>query len=178
MLASQSIRLYERKHEAQILGDHQVDTFSKPAVERLQSRLRRRSLVCVWLANMLGIILVCWTWPAAWLVWGPMFLLLFPLVSLLNMSVRGVTEIPLSHLDERQAQLRMRAFHDAFPVAIAVALLSGIAMGHVWLASDRSGEYPFVFGVILGTVATTLHRLPVMILAWCLPDEIDGADAL
>lgn len=159
------------------VADHQLRSFSKPAVERLQTRVRRRVLVIAGLANKLGIVFVCWVFPATWWVWGPMFVLLFPLALLLNMSVRGITEIPLSHLDERQAQLRMRSFHDAFPVAIAIALLTGIAIGHVWL-SKLSPLTSVAFGAMLGSVGATLHKLPTMILAWCLPDEVDDENAV
>lgn len=159
-------------------ADYQVETFSKPAVERLQTRVRRRTLVVAGLADALGIVFACWIWPAAWWAWASMFVLLFPLVSLINMSVRGVTEIPLSHLDDRQAQIRMRSFHDAFPVAITIGVLSGIALGRWWLVDDLSPAGSVAFGAVLGTVGATLHKLPTVILAWRLPDEADDEDTL
>jgi hypothetical protein len=154
-----------------IYGNLMVRTFSTPIVERFQTRIRRRILTVLKLANCLGIAAICWFWPSAWWVLGPLFMLEFLTASLLNMSVRGITEIPLNHLDDRQAQQRMKAFHDSYRIGVPVAVLTGI--GLVRMFSTDGIVAPFLF---LGAIAGGVSIIPAMLLAWRLPDESDEED--
>lgn len=151
-------------------GRYMKKTFSIPMVEKFQSRSIRRLLVLAMLANTALIVSLPLLTGIDWL--GiPFFLAIFPLASMLNMSVRGVTEIPLSSLDEHQAQLRLFSFHMAYYPAIALALLAGIFGPHL------IETLPAPVAVCLGGVAgATLLGLPALLLAWRLPDEDGLAD--
>ena len=160
--------------EKRSYGQVMADTFSSPIVERFQVRSTRRRLVLAMLAlTAVEIALVTWM-PDLWWVYCPLVLAFFPLASMINMSVRGVTEIPLSHLDDRLAQLRMKAFHDAYYVGVLLALIAGVwsttllhsiaGSGEVFLSALRFGVAgAFIVGGVVG--------LPAMMLAWRLPDE-------
>ncbi len=144
-------------------------TFSHPMVERFQTRRVRRLIVIAMVANTALIVGLPLLTGIDWL--GiPFFLAIFPLMSMLNMSVRGVTEIPLSSLDERQAQLRLFSFSMAYYPAIAFAVLAGM------FGPQMIGTLPAQVAVCLAGVAGgTLLGLPAMLLAWRLPDE-DGPE--
>lgn len=140
-------------------------TFSHPMVERFQTRRVRRLVVLAMVANTALIVGLPLLTGIDWL--GiPFFLAIFPLASMLNMSVRGVTEIPLSSLDELQAQLRLRSFSMAYYPAIGFALLAGIFGPQ--LIEPLPAE---VVACIAGVAGATLLGLPAMLLAWRLPDE-------
>lgn len=148
-------------------GRYMKRTFSHPMVERFQTRRVRRLLVVAMLANTALIVGLPLLTGIDWLG-VPFFLAFFPLAGMLNMSVRGVTEIPLSSLDEHQAQLRLFSFSMAYYPAIALALLAGI------FGPQLIETLPAPVAVCLGGVAGgTLLGLPALLLAWRLPDE-DG----
>ncbi len=159
--------------EKRSYGQYMSDTFSSPMVEHFQTRSTRRRLVLAMLTlTAIQIAMVTWM-PAFWWVYCPLVLAFFPLASMINMSVRGVTEIPLAHLDDRLAQLRMKAFHDAYYLGALLALLAGI-----WattLFNSLSGTGPVLaglrFGVAGAFICGGLIGLPATMLAWRLPDE-------
>ena len=158
-------------------GDIMSEVFESPLVERFQTRMRRRTLVLIMLAWMVGLTAICLLLPDAWWLWGPLFLLFFPLASMINMSVRGVTEIPISYLDDRLAQLRARAFHDAYYVGVVLALLGGIT-AQEFLFSAAGDTRPFLSIVpIGGMLGGFLFGLPAVMLAWRLPDEPEQEEA-
>ena len=159
--------------EKRSYGQVMSDTFSSPMVERFQARSTRRRLVLAMLAlTAIEVALVTWT-PNLWWVYCPLVLGFFPLASMINMSVRGVTEIPLSHLDDRLAQLRMKAFHDAYYVGALLALVAG--NWSTTLFNSLSGTDAVIaglrFGVAGAFIVGGLVGLPAMMLAWRLPDE-------
>ncbi len=159
--------------EKRSYGQFMSDTFSSPLVERFQARSTRRRLVAVMLTwTVVQIVLVTWM-PTAWWAWGPLLLLFFPMASMINMSVRGVTEIPLSHLDDRLAQMRMKAFHDAYYVGIVLALIAGIWTAVLFseLRGADSPVYIFRFSAVGAIVFGGLIGLPAGLLALRLPDE-------
>lgn len=160
--------------EKRSYGQVMADTFSSPMVERFQARSIRRLLVLTMLTlTAVEIALVTWV-PALWWVYCPLVLAFFPLASMINMSVRGVTEIPLSHLDDRLAQLRMKAFHDAYYLGALLALIAGI--WSTTLFNSLSGTGAVLAGLRLGVagafIVGGLVGLPAIMLAWRLPDEL------
>ncbi|MEM1175822.1 MAG: hypothetical protein AAGA33_03160 [Pseudomonadota bacterium] len=159
--------------EKRSYGQFMSDTFSNPMVERFQARSTRRLLVTVMLTwTVVQIALVSWM-PDAWWAWGPMLLLFFPMASMINMSVRGVTEIPLSHLDDRLAQMRMKAFHDAYYLGVVLALVGGIwtAVLYGGLSEAESKIAILRFSAVGALIFGGLAGLPAGLLALRLPDE-------
>lgn len=147
-------------------GAYMKRIFDNPMVERFQKRKTRRSLVMAMLGWYIAINLVAFNFPYLVWVWGLMFLGFFPLMSMLNMSVRGITEIPLKSLDERQGQLKSKAYLQAYIVGVVAAGLLGYAIAQI--GTDGFHAVPMFaggMGIIVG--------LPTMLLAWNLPDELD-----
>lgn len=142
-------------------GNYLKNLFNEPAVERVQSRRIRRLLVLAQLAWIVAAVpAVTMTehpWPL--LLWLPVFVLL---TGRLNMSVRGITEIPTSHLDEMQIARRNHFAHRAHQVGnlvvlglIAAAFIDDVRlMLAVWFAAWMA-----YFG------------LPTLLAAWSWPDE-------
>ena len=141
-------------------------TFENPMVERFQKRKTRRILVVLMCCWYIGINVIAFSFPAAVWAWGVLFLGFFPLVSMINMSVRGVTEIPLNALDGRQADLKSRAYLNAYGLGVCLAVVFGYFLAK--LIADGAFSLPFFAGG-----AGILVGLPAMLLAWRLPDETD-----
>ncbi len=159
--------------EKRSYGQVMSDTFSNPIVERFQARSTRRLLVLFsFTGTVVQIALITWM-PAAWWAWGPLLLLFFPMASMINMSVRGVTEIPLSHLDDRLAQMKTKAFHNAYYVGVALALVAGIWTANLYgdFANADSPVYIWRFSAAGAVIVGGLMGLPAVLLAWSLPDE-------
>jgi hypothetical protein len=139
--------------------------FETPGVERWQTRFRRRCLVVAFPVLLAFAVALIWATGAGWLaiMFAPAFLLL---ASFLNMSVRGITSVPSSALDERQRLLAARSHMHAFYPAIIAAVLFTI---FIYPAVQA---LPLAQGMILpAAFFGTLCALPTMILAWRLPDE-------
>jgi len=154
-------------------GAFLAEVFDNPMVERFQRRRLRRALVVAMLVFVVLELAVCVFAPTAWWLWGPLLLVFFPLASMINMATRGVTEIPIQHLDDRLAELRLRAFHDACYLAIAVALLAGMWILSVFNGIETSETDPqtYVLAAIGAVTFGVLAGLPALLLAWRLPSE-------
>jgi len=142
-------------------------TFDNPMVERFQKTKTRRLLVLLMCAWYIVINLIAFNFPSAIWAWGVMFLGFFPLASAINMSVRGITEIPLKALDDRQAQLKSRAYLNAYWVGVCLAVIFGYLVAKVGFGDLHT--LPFFAGGV-----GMLIGLPAMLLAWRLPDETDA----
>lgn len=139
--------------------------FDNPMVEKLQTKTRRRLIVLSVITWYLGLTALILYLPSDYWIWGPVFLLFFPLMSFLNMSVRGLTEIPVSGLDDRQARLKMRAYMQTYILGLILAFALGIVM--VKFNPDNGLKFRPFFAGSLGL----LVALPAMVLAWQLPTE-------
>lgn len=148
-------------------ASYMKDIFENPMVERFQKRKTRRLLVTGMFTWFLVTNVVAFTFPNWIWVWGALFLGFFPLASMINMSVRGVTEIPLAVLDERQAELKSKAYLSAYYLGIVLALILGFALAKLMTSG------PHVLPLMGGGVGM-LFGLPAMMLAWRLPDEVDS----
>jgi hypothetical protein len=142
--------------------------FDNPMVEKLQTRTRRRLIVMAMITWFAALNALALNLPSAYWIWGPLFLLFFPLMSFLNMSVRGLTEIPISSLDDRQVSLRMKGYMQAYMMGLCLAFIFGVLF--VKLNPDGLNFIP-VFAAGLGL----LLALPAMTLAWELPTETPEA---
>lgn len=139
--------------------------FENPMVEKLQTKTRRRLIVLSVITWYIGVNLLVLNFPIAYWIWGPFFLLFFPLMSFLNMSVRGLTEILVSALDDRQAKLKMRAYMQTYVLGLILAFAVGVIV--VKFNPDSGLKFTPFFGGSLGL----LVALPAMVLAWQLPTE-------
>ncbi len=143
-------------------------TFENPMVERFQKRKTRRMLVVLMLSWYIVVNFIAFSFPTTIWAWGLLFLGFFPLASMINMSVRGVTEIPIKALDDRQAHLKSQAYLHAYGFGITLAVVFGYFLAK--LIADGLGLHSLPFfaggaGILIG--------LPAMLLAWRLPDETD-----
>lgn len=137
--------------------------FDQPIVDRFQRRPVRRALVACMIVNLAALSALPVIIGAAWVA-APFFLAFFPLASAINMSVRGLTEIPRAALDERQAALSDKAFRNAYFLMAPIAAAAGAA-----LVAFRGADFELVG---LGAAAAgAIFGLPAMTLAWSLPDE-------
>jgi hypothetical protein len=151
--------------EATPFARYMKRAFETPGVERWQTRFRRRCLVAAFPVLLALAIGLPWATGVDWLALAPLAAF-FPLASFLNMSVRGVTSVPSSVLDERQRLMTARSHMHAFYPALTAAWLFAI-FGH-----PAAMELPLWQAVAVGALCFgTLAALPGMILAWRLPDE-------
>jgi hypothetical protein len=151
--------------EATPFARYMKRAFETPGVERWQTRFRRRCLVAAFPVLLALAIGLPWATGVDWLavILAAAFLVL---ASFLNMSVRGITSVPSSVLDERQRLLAARSHMHAFYPALTAAFLF---MVFVYPAVQT---LPLAQGVVLPALFFgTLAALPGMILAWRLPDE-------
>lgn len=139
--------------------------FENPMVEKLQTKTKRRLIVLATITWYVVMNALVFKVPNAYWIWGPFFLLFFPLMSFLNMSVRGLTEIPVSALDDRQAKLKMRAYMQTYVLGLILAFAVGVIV--VKFNPDSGLKFTPFFGGSLGL----LVALPAMVLAWQLPTE-------
>lgn len=151
-------------------GRYMKRTFSTPLAEKFQSRRTRRLLVLAAIVNSAAVIALPLITGIDWLGL-PFFLAFFPLAGLVNLSVRGVTEIPPSALDERQVQLRVFSMSAAYYPAVLLAFAAGAFAP--WLLDTL--PLPVAVGAG-GIVGGTLMGLPALLLAWRLPDETAALD--
>jgi len=139
--------------------------FENPMVEKLQTKTRRRLIVVSVISWYVGLNVLLLNVPSAYWIWGPLFLLFFPLMGFLNMSVRGLTEIPISGLDDRQSSLKMRAYMQTYVLGLLLAFAFGVIV--VKFNPDDGLKFTPFFAGSLGL----LLALPAMVLAWQLPTE-------
>lgn len=154
-------------------SDVQVRAFDKPVVERLQKRSTRFAIVLWFGMASAATIAAALLAPSQGWLWGGLFLLLFPAAMMLNMAVRGITEIPINRLDERFAQLRARSYHDAYRIGVAIAFLGGMGLMFLLVQPGSNWSLAAIGGVIGGL----LMGLPAIILALRLPDELPHDDS-
>lgn len=144
-------------------GTDLATLFQRPMVERFQTRSRRRLLVVGFLVYLAALAIVPMAFNSGLLA-VVLFVGSLPLAGLLNMSVRGVTEIPTRDLDERQVQLRNGGYRDAYWLGVALAFVIGLGM-------PPGAEHGLAgIGIIIAAVEIVLG-LPAMVLAWRLPNE-------
>ena len=114
--------------------------------------------------------------------WAPIATLLmaFTIVGVIALYgyVRGRADLGSGRLDERQAQLRDRAWARSY--AIVVLVIAAVLVA-VMVIRSSSGQDVVLSGDIIGYAATTaaiyLPILPAAVLAWMEPDvPVDEAD--
>jgi len=149
-------------------------------IERLSRRTRR--LIAI--VTMLGLPAM-FAWSAIWqrtsvpaIVWGPgTFLLIGATLAgayVLYRFVRDRADMPGERLDERQRQLRDRAWILAYQVLAVVVVLLGMAVvipvlgfgGAITIDASIATAVALCLGVLL-------PLLPAACLAWLEPDPVE-----
>ena len=156
-------------------------TRTTPRPERRIDRLSRRSRRIVSVATLLGLPAM-FAWSTFWMgtsvptvVWGPISFVLIGATAVgsfaLYRFVRGRADMPGAHLDERERQLRDRAWILSYQVLSAVVVAVAIVLGIAVFVLDRpvTVDAALVNAVVL-TVGVLLPVLPAAALAWIEPD--------
>jgi len=148
------------------------------------SRLRHRSRRIIAALTLLGLP-AAYAWSSFWLttdapsvLWGPVTFVLFGMTIwgsiLLYGYVRRRADLPGTHLDERERQLRDRAWILGYQVlstvvvaAVVVASVEVFIVGRPILLDAN-----LVNGLVLA-VAVLLPVLPAAALAWLESDPIE-----
>ena len=156
-------------------------TRTTPRPERRIDRLSRRSRRIVSVATLLGLPAM-FAWSTFWMgtsvptvIWGPISFVLIGATAVgsfaLYRFVRGRADMPGAHLDERERQLRDRAWILSYQVLSAVVVAVAIALGIAVFVLDRpvTVDAALVNAVVL-TVGVLLPVLPAAALAWIEPD--------
>jgi uncharacterized membrane protein len=149
-------------------------------IERLSQRSRR--LIAA--LTMLGLPAM-FAWSALWqgtsvppLLWGPVSFLLIgaTLVGafVLYRYIRGRADLPGAHLDERERQLRDRAWILAYQVLafVVVLLAAAIVIPVLGLGNPVTIDASVATAIAL-CLGVLLPLLPAACLAWIEPDRIE-----
>ncbi len=143
-------------------------TLDDPRFERLRNPRARRRLV----AAMVGLLAVELALCAALDV-APLpaaaglavvLLVFVVLLGTLKATTRGVEELPEHALDERQAQLRGRAYARAYRIG-ATLVVAGAALTVLWVGADLPVPGR---GLLLGVLLLAVHIaivLPTLVAA-------------
>jgi uncharacterized membrane protein len=150
---------------------------SQDRLDRISRRTRRVLAV----ATLVGLPAM-FAWSAFWtttsvsnLIWGPITFALIGVTLVgsvvLYRFVKHRADMPGASLDERQRQLRDRAWILSYQVLSAVVIAVVAAVGILVLGFDRpvTLDAGLVNGLVL-CVAVLLPVLPVAALAWIEPD--------
>lgn len=144
--------------------------FRQPIVDRFQTPARRRvaaAAVIVWQLVVVGTVLLIsrdLVWPvfvAGIVMWG--------LISMLNMSTRGIFELADEHLDEYQISLRDAAYRKAYFFSLLWLLLIAPVIGF-FKGADLAALYTLAF-ILLGFFWGL--SAPRVLVAWTLPADTD-----
>jgi hypothetical protein len=154
-----------------------VSTQQQARIDRLSRRSRR----VVAVATLLGLPAM-FTWSSFWMgttvsnvYWGPVSFLLIGTTIVgsivLYRYIRGRADMPGRNLDERERQLRDRAWILSYQVLSAVVIGAVVVVGISVFILDRTVtlDANLVNALVL-CVAVLLPVLPAAALAWIEPD--------
>lgn len=146
-------------------------------IDRLSRRTRRATAV----ATLLGLPAM-FAWSSFWagttvptVFWGPITFVLIGLTLVgsfvLYRNIRGRADLPGPNLDERERQLRDRAWIRSYQVLSAVVIATAIVLGIMVFVFGRTVvvDAPLVNALVL-SVTVLLPVLPAAALAWIEPD--------
>lgn len=144
-------------------------------------RLPRRTRRVIAAASLVGLPAM-YAWSAFWqttsvptALWGPVSFILIGTTAIgaivLYRFVRNRAEMPGTHLDERQRQLRDRAYLASYAVlsAVVVAVVGWVAIAVLGMGQTivLDGNTVTALAIVVGTL---LPLLPIAALAWIEPD--------
>ncbi|HSK23667.1 MAG TPA: hypothetical protein VK906_10845 [Egicoccus sp.] len=141
-----------------------------PAVRRLRTRRRRRTLV-VGTVTLLALL------PGAGLladrIW-PVIALFAPVFAA-TLLLAGATDFLFDRspagLDERQRVVRDTVLDHPYVIGTSLGLAAGMVV-QASFAADTAAAAGLAVAVVMGA-----YLLPTLVLAWRLPDEVDdGAE--
>ncbi len=149
--------------------------------ERRLDRLSQRSRRIVAVATLLGLPGM-YLWSSVWMattvpsiVWGPMSFVLVGITAVgsfvLYRLVRGRADMADTRLDERERQLRDRAWILSYKVLSAVVIAGAIAAGvNVFLLGQAVVLDANLTNAVVLSVGVLLPVLPAAALVWIEPD--------
>jgi hypothetical protein len=126
-------------------------------------RSMRRRLVFALMTLLFAVPLLTWAIDSPFVV----LVMLVPFVFLmgsLNASVRGLSQLRNSDLDEREIAVRSRAYARLYWPGVLLAVIAGAGFTGASSAS-------FVTGAAALSLFILAMALPTLWLAWSLPDE-------
>jgi O-antigen/teichoic acid export membrane protein len=151
-------------------------------IERLSQR-RRRVLAVATLAGLPAMFV----WSTFWMgtsvpnvAWGPISFVLIGMTVVgsfvLYRYVRDRADMPGRRLDEREKELRDRAWILSYQVLSAVVVAAVIVIGIAVFVLGRAVTFDAsLVNAIVLSVAVLLPILPAAALAWIEPDPVEEA---
>jgi O-antigen/teichoic acid export membrane protein len=151
-------------------------------IERLSQR-RRRVLAVATLAGLPAMFV----WSTFWMgtsvpnvAWGPISFVLIGMTVVgsfvLYRYVRDRADMPGRRLDEREKELRDRAWILSYQVLSAVVVAAVILIGIAVFVLGRAVTFDAsLVNAIVLSVAVLLPILPAAALAWIEPDPVEEA---
>jgi hypothetical protein len=146
-------------------------------IDGLSRRMRR----VIAIATLVGLPAM-YVWSSLWmstnvsrLLWGPVTFLLIGMTLagslILYRSVRDRADLRSASLDERQRQLRDRAWILSYQIlaVVVVAAVGVVAVAVLGMGRDVRLDAPLVSAAAI-TVGVLLPILPIAALAWLEPD--------
>ena len=133
-------------------------------VARLRTRRNRRALALFYVA-VLGALLAITALIDSYLPVIPLAALYVTFTLLLNLSTRSIAGQATDALDEQQVSIRNAAYQRSYWAGTMVAFLGGIGVAGL---SDT--DTAFEVGLFLA-VWGLLSGLPMLVVAWTLPEE-------
>ncbi len=140
-------------------------TMNDPQFDWARPRLMRRRLVLIFAGLLVATPLLTWALDSVFVLLG----MLVPFVIVmgsLNASVRGMTELRSSDLDEREIAYRGGAYARLYWPGVFL----GVAAGMGFMNPGAIGAYLLTAALAL-SVFNLAMALPTLWLAWSLPDE-------
>ena len=140
------------------------ETMNDPMFNWARPRFVRRLLVAVFVALLIAMPVLLWATQAALILIAMLVPFVF-LMGSLNASVRGLTELRARDLDERENAMRGGVYAMLYWPGVFLAVAGGLAMRSLDVGSGFivTGGGLALFFLAMG--------LPVLWLAWSLPDE-------
>jgi hypothetical protein len=139
------------------------------------TRRRNRLLLVALQASFLVVALVLLALERP--IWALLaFLTFFPLMSLINVGIHGLLEVPVAHLDDVMVRVRTEAKAKAHTILVAlvgvllVLAPLGASLAGTRFADDVRGAIVVPSSVVAGLFFVAL-LLPRWIVAWRLPDQ-------
>ena len=173
--------LYNMTYKQDHIAEDNTMARAGSQIDHLSQRTRRALAV----VTLIGLPAM-FAWSSFWLttsvpsiVWGPVSFVLIGATVIgalvLYRFVRNRADLPGDGLDERQRQLRDRAWVMSYQVlsTVVVACLAIVGIMVLGLGRELTIDAPLANAIVL-SVATLIPVLPVAALAWVEPDAPAG----
>lgn len=180
-MSSDSLSIYNMTYKQDHISEDTNMARGGRQIDGLSQRTRRILAA----ASLIGLPAM-FAWSTFWLtttvptiVWGPVSFALIGTTAIgaliLYRFVRNRADLPGRGLDERQQQLRDRAWVMSYQVlsTVVVACLAVVGVLVLGLGHELTIDPPLANAIVL-SVGTLIPLLPVAALAWVEPDALAG----